>query len=141
MKLFKEAVRGPEQTGYSAEVLRYKFMILEELFWTGITPERFGEAGRSLSGSTPERLIGAVQELFGGEQIQEVQALLEWPGSYGGAELDTTPFPPNVSDETRAELLSHSQQEGVKACTCTALLYMDARARAFRRFRSLRHQA
>jgi hypothetical protein len=116
-------------------------MIIEELASTGLPPERFGEAGGLLKGSTVERLLGAVEHGFDGEEIEELKALLTWPGSYGAADPETVPYPPAMRDETRAELRKQAEGEGVGAQACLVLLYMNARARALGRFRSARHQA
>lgn len=120
---------------------RHTSMILEELIATGISPERFTTARRVLGDSSWERLEAALSAAFTDEQLGELRALYEWPGSWTEPDPGSVPFPPSVGDAAVAELDRRVQGDGLESHACAVLLYMNARARALRRFRALRHEA
>jgi hypothetical protein len=120
---------------------RHTWMILEELIATGIDPERLTAAGRVFRGSSWERLEAALSAAFTNEQLGALRALYEWPGSWAEPDPEAVPFPPPVGDAAWAELDRRVRGDGIESHACVVLLYMNARARALRRFRALRHEA
>lgn len=121
--------------------ISYKGLIFEELLRSGVPAEQYAEAGRLLRGSSSQRLLELAGPAFSADERRDLEALLQWPGSYGSGSPEDLPFPPTLDERTREELLRQAEHSGVGAYACTVLAYMDARARAFWRFTARAHPA
>lgn len=118
----------------------YKGLILEELLRSGVPAEQYAEAGL-LRGSSSQQLLELAGPAFSADERRDLEALLQWPGSYASDSREDLPFPPPLDERTHEELLRQAEHSGVGAYACTVLAYMDARARAFWRFTARAHRA
>ncbi|MDP9349055.1 MAG: hypothetical protein M3P24_07940 [Gemmatimonadota bacterium] len=133
MKTFpKRAPSGPVEKR-AARDSRLTRMIMEEISATGIAADRFLEACQTFGKRSQNRVLASLPLTFSSEQRRELQALFEWPGSRVDCDPHRTPSPPQLSDSTCLGLLKGAEREGFAGEACLMLLYMDARARAFRR--------
>jgi hypothetical protein len=121
--------------------ISYKGLIVEELLRSGVPAEQYAQAGRLLRGYSAEQLLELAGPTFSADERRDLEALLQWPGSYVSDSPEDLPFPPTLDERTREELLRQAEYSGVGASACTVLAYLDVRSRAFWRFAAQRHPA
>jgi hypothetical protein len=121
--------------------ISYKGLIFEELLRSGLSAEQYRQAGQRLRGSSSQQLIDLAGPTFSADERRDLEALLQWPGSYASGNPGELPFPPTLRDRTREELLRQAERSGPGGYACTVLAYMDARARAFWRLAARAHCA
>lgn len=77
----------------------------EELLRSGVPAEQYAKAGRLLRGSSSQQLLEFAGATFSADERRDLEALLQWPGSYGSDSPEDLPLPPMLDECTREELL------------------------------------
>ena len=74
----------------------YKGLIFEELFRSGLPAEQYAKVGWLLRGSSSQQLLELAGQMFSADERRDLEALLQWPGSYASDSPEDLSLPTRV---------------------------------------------